>query len=115
MESTTNDAGMIPYLVIYEKIYNDPLLIGNVETDRPKLSNKLHNTDDVLKKVDETYETERIADELFVLEETYSDYSELSMELNKSDQKKVILILLLLNLIGNMILGVTQSNYLPRK
>ena len=47
MESTTNDAGMIPYLVVYEKIGNDPLLISNVETDMSRLSNELHNTDDV--------------------------------------------------------------------
>ena len=39
---------MIPYLLICEKIGNDPLLIGNVETDMSQLSNELHNTDDVL-------------------------------------------------------------------
>ena len=44
MESTTNDTGMISYLVIYEKFGKDPLLISNVETDMSRLSNELHNT-----------------------------------------------------------------------
>ena len=80
MESTTNDAGMIPYLVVYEKIGSNPLLISNVETDMSWLRNEFHNTDDILKKVDESYETERIANELVAFEEIYSHYTELSME-----------------------------------
>ena len=84
-ECSTNDTGMIPYLLIYEKISNDPLLIGNVETDMPQLTNELHNTDDVLEKEDESYETERIADKLVVLEEICSEDSELNMEYNTSD------------------------------
>ena len=53
---------MIPYLLIYEKIGSDPLLISDEETDMSQLTNELHSTDDVLEKVDESYETERIAD-----------------------------------------------------
>ena len=62
MECSTNDTGMIPYLLIYEKIGSDPLLISDEETDMSQLTNELHSTDDVLEKVDENYETERIAD-----------------------------------------------------
>ena len=47
-----------------------------------QLINKSHNTDDVLEKVDENYKTERIADELVVLEEICLDESELNMEYN---------------------------------
>ena len=79
---------MIPYLLICEKIGNDPLLIGNVETDMSQLSNGLHNTDDVLEKVDVSYEIERIADELVLLEEIYSHNSELNMEYSTSDMEK---------------------------
>ena len=53
---------MIPYLLIYEKIGSDPLLISDEETDMSQLTNELHSTDHVLEKVDESYETERIAD-----------------------------------------------------
>ena len=70
---------MILYLLIYENIGNDPLLISNVETDMSRLSNELQNTDDVLEKVDESYETEGIADELVVFEGIYSDDSEFNM------------------------------------
>ena len=76
---------MIPCLLICEKIGNDPLLIGNVETDMSQLSNELHNTDDVLEKVDVSYEIERIADELVLLEEIYSHNSELNMEYSTSE------------------------------
>ena len=62
MECSTNDTGMIPYLLTYEKIGSDPLLISDEETDMSQLTNELHSTDDVLEKVDESYETERIAD-----------------------------------------------------
>ena len=53
----------------------------------------------LLKKVDESCETERIADELVVLEGIYSDYSELSKEYNKIDLKK-----------GNIYFFVTESH-----
>ena len=66
----------------------DPLMISNVETDMSQLTNERPNTDDVLEKPDESYETERIADELDVLEEIYSDDSELNMEYNTSDLEK---------------------------
>ena len=79
---------MILFLLIYKKIDNELLLISNVETDMSQLTNKLHNTDDVLEKVDERYETERNADELVVLEEKYSDNPELNMEYNTSDLEK---------------------------
>ena len=35
LECCTNDTSMIPYLLIYEKLGNDPLLISHVETDMP--------------------------------------------------------------------------------
>ena len=79
---------MILFLLIYKKIDNELLLISNVETDMSQLTNKLHNTDDVLDQVDERYETERNADELIVLEEKYSDNPELNMEYNTSDLEK---------------------------
>ena len=79
---------MILFLLIYKKIDNELLLISNVETDMSQLTNKLHNTDDVLEKVDERYETERNADELVVLGEKYSDNPELNMEYNTSDLEK---------------------------
>ena len=41
-----------------------------------------------MEKVDETYETERIANKLVVLEEIYSNDSELNMEYNTSDLEK---------------------------
>ena len=64
LECCTNNTGMIPYLLIYEKkIGNDAFLTSNVETDMSQLSNELHNFDDALEKVDESSETERIADE----------------------------------------------------
>ena len=85
MKLECNDTGIIPYLLIYEKIGNDPLLISNVETDMSQISNELHKTDDVLEKVDESFETKRIADELVLLEEICSDDSELNMEYNTSD------------------------------
>ena len=88
LEYSTNDNGMIPYLLIYEKIGNDPLLISNVETDMSQLSNELHSTDDVLEKVNESYVKERIADELVMLEEIHSDDSELDMEYNTRDLEK---------------------------
>ena len=88
LECSTNDTGMIPYLLIYEKNVNDSLLISNIETDRSQLSKELHNIDDVLEKVDESYETERIADELVLLEEIYSDDSELNMEYKTTDLEK---------------------------
>ena len=50
-----------------------------------QLANALHNTDDVLEKVDESYEAERIADKLVVLEEIYSGDSQLNMEYSTSD------------------------------
>ena len=40
LQCSTNDTGMIPYLLIYEKIGNDPLLISNVETDMSQLTNE---------------------------------------------------------------------------
>ena len=85
LECSTNDTGMIPYLLIYEKIGNDPLVISNVETDMSQVSNELHKTDDVLEKVDESFETKRIPDELVLLEEIYSDDAELNMEYNTGD------------------------------
>ena len=88
LECNTNDNGMMPYLLIYEKIGNDPLLISNVETDMSQLSNELHSTDDVLEKVNESYVKERIADELVMLEEIHSDGSELNMEYNTRDLEK---------------------------
>ena len=88
LEYSTNVTVMIPYLPIYEKIGNDPLLISNVETDMLQLSNELHNSDDGLEKVDESYGTERIGDELVVLEEIYSYDFELNMEYNTSDLEK---------------------------
>ena len=36
---------MIPHLLMYEKIGNDPLLISTAETDMSQLTNKSHNTD----------------------------------------------------------------------
>ena len=41
-----------------------------------------------MEKVDESYETERIADESVVLEEIYSDDSELNTEYNTNDLGK---------------------------
>ena len=79
---------MMPYLLIYEKIGNDPLLISNVEADMSQLSNELHNADDELEKVDESYVKERIADELVMLEEIHSGDSELGMEYNTRDLAK---------------------------
>ena len=98
MGFSTNDTGMIPYLLIYGKIVNDPLLISNVETDMSRLTNELHNTGDVLEKVDECYETERIADELVLHEEIYSENSDLNLEYNASDLEK-----------GNIDFVVTES------
>ena len=72
--SSTNDA--------------NPLLISNIETDVSRLSNELHNTDDVLEKADENYETERIANELVLLEEIYSGDAELNNEYNKIGLEK---------------------------
>ena len=57
LECSTNHAGGVPYLLIYEKIGNDPFFISNVETDMSQLTNELHNTDDVLEEVGESYET----------------------------------------------------------
>ena len=88
LKCSINDTGMILFLLIYKKIDNELLLISNVETDMSQLTNKLHNTDDVLEQVDERYETERNADELIVLEEKYSDNPELNMEYNTSDLEK---------------------------
>ena len=88
LQCSINDTGMILFLLIYKKIDNELLLISNVETDMSQLTNKLHNTDDVLEKVDERYETERNADELVVLGEKYSDNPELNMEYNTSDLEK---------------------------
>ena len=79
---------MILFLLIYKTIDNELLLISNVETDMSQLTNKLHNTDDVLEKVDERYETERNADELVVLGEAYMHNPELNMEYNTSDLEK---------------------------
>ena len=56
LECTTSHIGMISYLLICQKIGNDPLLISNVETDMSQLSNELHNIDDVLGKVGESCE-----------------------------------------------------------
>ena len=50
LECSKYNTGMIPYLLIYEKIGNDPLFISNVEADMSQLTNELHNTDDVLQK-----------------------------------------------------------------
>ena len=55
-------------------------MINNVETNMSLLSNELHNSNDVLEKVDKSYETKRIADELVVLDKIHSDDSELNME-----------------------------------
>ena len=43
------------------------MLISNVETDMSQLTHALHNNDDVLEEVDESYERGRIANELVVL------------------------------------------------
>ena len=72
--SSTNDA--------------NPLLVSNIETDMSRLINELHNTDDVLEKEDENYETKRRANELVVLEEIYSGDAELNKEYNKSGLEK---------------------------
>ena len=64
-----------------------------------QLINELQNTDDVLEKVDESYETEGIADELVVFEGIYSDDSEFNMEYNTSDLEK-----------GNFDFVVTESH-----
>lgn len=72
--SSTNDA--------------NPLLISNNEIDMSRLSNELNNTDDVLEKADENYETERIANELVLLEEIYSGDAELNNEYDKSGLEK---------------------------
>ena len=40
LKFSANDTGMIPYLLIYEKIGSDPLLISNVETDMSQLTNE---------------------------------------------------------------------------
>lgn len=114
LECNSNDTGMMSYLLIYEKIDNNPLLISNIETNMSRLSNELLDTGDALEKVDESYEAERIADELVELEKIYSDDTQLNVEYNTRDMEKrnTVLILSLLNLIGKMTLGVTQSNHL---
>ena len=77
-------------------------------------SNELLDTGDTLEKVDESYEAERIADELVELEKIYSDDTQLNVEYSTRDMEKrnTVLMLSLLNLIGKMALGVTQSNHL---
>ena len=52
-----------------------------------------------MKKVHESYDTERILDELVVLEEVYSDDSGLNAEYNKSDLEE-----------GNIDFVVTESH-----
>ena len=53
-----------------------------------QVSSELHNTDDALEKVDEKHKTERIANEVVLLEEVHSDDSELNIEYNTSDLEK---------------------------
>ena len=84
------------------------MLISTAETDMSQLTNKSHNTDDVLEKVDENYKTERIADELAVLKEICLDESELNMEYNTRAFEKFSIAFLLLNLLGKMKLCVTK-------
>ena len=72
-----------------KKFGHDPLLISNVETSMSQVSSELHNPDDALEKVDEKRKTERIANEVVLLEEVHSDDSELNMEYNTSDLEKV--------------------------
>ena len=114
LECNSNCTGMMSYLLIYGKIDNNPLLISNIETNMSRLSNELLDTGDALGKVDESYEAERIADELVELEKIYSDDTQLNVEYSTRDMEKrnTVLMLSLLNLIGKMTLGVTQSNHL---
>ena len=89
LEFIINDTGMTHFLLIFEKIGNNPLLIGNVQTDISQLSNELRSTDDVLGKIDESYETERIANELVMLKDMYSDDSEMQYNTNEVTLKKM--------------------------
>ena len=89
LEFITNDTGMTHFLLIFEKIGNNPLLIGNVQTDISQLSNELRSTDDVLGKIDKSYETKRIANELVMLKGMYSDDSEMQYNTNEVTLKKM--------------------------
>ena len=68
-----------------------------------------------MEKVDESYETERIADELVLLEEIYSDDSELNMEYKTTDLEKDNSDFVVTESHRKDDIRCNQSNHLPLK